>query len=337
MTRHPVVDAHSDLLLELAMRAPEERPFARHYLDDLRQGGIAVQTCAISTLPGHLPEKALRVALDQAMAFRRAVDENPDATLRVTSGADCDRALDGGRIGMLLAFEGVDALGSDVGLFDLFWELGVRMVGLTWSPRNAFADGDGEPPSGGLSALGRRLVGRLAELGVVIDLAHSSEGTFRDVVAQAPDAPIVVSHGCCRALIDTPRATGDEQLRVLAERDGVIGIVTAPPLLNRAGDRSIERLVDHVDHVAQLVGIEHVGLGSDFSAQLYASGAFTAKDVGMSPDAPMWTAMAHPIDGLEGPAQLPALADALARRGYADADVAAVLGGNFLRVLRRLP
>src|SRR5690606_37117449 len=119
MNRHPVVDAHSDLLLELAMRASEERPFARHYRDDLCRGNVAVQTCAISTLPGHLPEKALRVALNQAMAFRRAVDENPDATLRVTSGADVDRALDAGRIGMLLAFEGVDALGVDVDLFDL--------------------------------------------------------------------------------------------------------------------------------------------------------------------------------------------------------------------------
>jgi membrane dipeptidase len=334
---HPVVDAHSDLLLELTLRSTEERPFERHYLDALRAGSVAVQVCAISTLPAHLPERALRVGLQQALAFRRALRENPDATLGVRGGDDLDAVGDDGRIGLLLAFEGVDALGVDADLFELFWDLGVRMVGLTWSSRNAFADGDAEPAGGGLSVLGRRLVARLAELGVVIDLAHAGEGTFRDVLAQAPEAPIVVSHGSCRALIDMPRATSDEQLRLLAERDGVIGIVAAPPLLDRTGNTSIERMVDHIDHVAQLVGVRHVGVGSDFFVQLYASGALQPKDVGLSPDSRMWAAMSHAMDGLEGPAQLPALAAALALRGYADADVAAVLGGNFLRVLRRLP
>ncbi len=335
MNQVPVVDAHGDLLLELAMRASEERPFERHYLDDLRAGGVGVQVCALSALPGHLPEKALRVALDQALAFRRAVRETPEATFHVTGGGDLDQVGPDGKIGMLLAMEGVEPLGVDVGMFDLFWELGVRMVGLTWSFRNAFADGDAE--TGGLSVLGRRLVARLAGLGVIIDLAHASEASFREIVDQAPEAPIVYSHGACRALFDAPRSTSDEQLRILAERDGVMGIVAAPPLLSPTGDTSIDCMVDHIDHVAQLIGVRHVGVGADFFQQLYRSGAMSAKDFGMSPDHPMLSRMLPPVDGLEGPAQLPALAAALARRGYSDADIAAVLGGNFLRVLRRLP
>lgn len=333
----PVVDAHHDLLLELALRSAEERPFERHYLSTLRAGGVGLQVCPITVLPGQLPEPALRAAMRQANAFRRALRECPDETAAIETREDLDRIAGGGRIGMLLAMEGTDALGRDVDLIDLFWDLGVRMVGLTWTQRNLFADGDAEPPGGGLSTLGRKLVERLARLGAIIDLAHANETTFADVLACAPDAPVVISHGGCRALYDIPRITSDEQLRALAERDGVIGIAVAPPLLSASSDTSIERWVDHVEHVARVVGIEHVGVGTDFVLQIHRAGALTEEHAGMPPGSLEGSVMLSSFDGLAGPEGLPELTTALARRGYDDAAIEAVLGGNFLRVLHRLP
>ena len=111
-------------------------------------------------------------------------------------------------------------------MIEAFWALGVRMVGLTWARRNAFADGSGEPSPGGLSRLGQELVDRLLALGCAIDLAHASERTFADVLDRTDDgAALIVSHTCCRALRETPRNTSDDQLRAIAERNGVAGIM----------------------------------------------------------------------------------------------------------------
>src|SRR5262249_15150881 len=140
-----------------------------------------------------LPELGLRRALQQMRAFSRAIRECPDDVRAVRTAADLDRL--GDRIGLLLALEGCEPFGYEVELADTFFELGVRMASLTWNRRNPFADGAAETGDGGLSSLGRRLVTRLAELGVMIDLAHASERTFFDVLEQAPEATVLVSHG----------------------------------------------------------------------------------------------------------------------------------------------
>jgi membrane dipeptidase len=328
-----IVDAHSDLLLELVHRSGEEAPFERYYLEQLQRGGVGLQLCAMCTLPGYLPDRALRHMVEQVGAFWRAVRENSGTVAHVRTVEDLAEVEADGRLGLLLTIEGVEVLGVDPGLFDFFWDAGVRMVGLTWMFRNAFAEGNMEPPVGGLSALGRQLVDFLAERGAIIDLAHTNEGTFRDVLAQAPNAPVVISHGGCRALFDTPRNTSDEQLRALADRDGVIGIVTAPMMLTSSGDTALERMVEHIDHVVQVVGIEHVGIGSDFMRQLWRSGAIPPEIMGKP--AEQCALMDLMFDGVPDSAGLPLVARSLEQRGY-DADaIEAVLGGNFLRVLRR--
>ena len=144
-----IVDAHNDLLLELAFRAEEKRPFATHWLPKLRAGGVGVQVCPIFVELEDLPELGLRRALAQVQAFHRAARECPDDVAVVRSAADLD-SLDG-RIGLVLSLEGVEPLGYDPWVADVFWELGVRMVSLTWNRRNPFADGLGEISDGGLS------------------------------------------------------------------------------------------------------------------------------------------------------------------------------------------
>ena len=234
-----IVDAHNDLLLELAFRAEEEQPFATHWLPKLRSGDVGVQVCPIFVELEDLPELALRRALAQVQAFHRAARECPDDVVVVRSAGDLDSLND--RIGLVLALEGVEPLGYDAWVADIFWELGVRMVSLTWNRRNPFADGLGEASDGGLSGLGRELVGRLSALGVILDLSHASERTFAQVLETAPEATVVASHANCRALVDTPRNLSDDQLRALAAHGGVVGVLAHPFVVAGAHGRTPRR------------------------------------------------------------------------------------------------
>ncbi len=329
-----IADAHVDLLLELAARARagEADPFREHWLPSLRTGGVRLQVCPIYVEGVLVPDGALRAALTLAAAFHVAVRETPDA-LQIAAQADLDPIEAGERLGLMLSLEGVEALGSSPELIDAFWVLGVRMVGLTWARRNAFADGSGEPNPGGLSRLGQELVDRLVELGCAIDLAHASEQTFSDVLERAPGASVLVSHTCCRALRDTPRNTSDDQLRALAAQGGLVGIMALPAAVDPERP-DLERYLDHVEHAISVAGPEHVCLGGDFMAQLVRSGTVRITPRELSTLPPGLDA-GTPVAGLEGPQDYPAVAAGLRRRGHDEATVTAVTHGNLVHFLRR--
>jgi membrane dipeptidase len=329
VSRAVIADAHNDLLLELVHRRAEERPFERYWLPHLVAGGVGLQVCPLYAEVEHGTERALTEALAQTTAFRRAVAENGDRVAHVRSRGDLD-ALDG-RIGLVLSLEGCEPLGTNPELIEVFWELGVRMASLTWNRRNAFADGAGEPGHGGLSTLGRELVARLVELGAVLDLAHASDRTFADVLEAAPEATFVVSHAGCRAIVDTPRNVSDDQLRALAERGGVFCVMALPIVVDPQRP-TIERVVDHVDHAVEVMGIEHVGLGADFIRQVSLACGFDGYAAALLPPG---MSMHDPIEGLAGPQDYGALVAELRRRGYDGEDLDAILSSNLLRLLRK--
>jgi membrane dipeptidase len=309
--------------MELVFFREEEGPFATRWLPQLEAGGVQLQVCALFSEDDHLPESALRKALLGVAAFDRAVAENP-AVIAVRSAADLDAALGPGRLGLMLSLEGTEPLGYEPGLIDVFCSLGVRMASLTWNRRTPFADGVAEDPAGGLSRIGRALVDRMAELPIAFDLSHANEGTFFQVLARSSDRPVLVSHALCRALQDIPRNLSDDQLRALAERDGVVGLM-ALPFVTHPHDWTIARLIDHVDHVAETIGVRHICLGGDFARQIERSGAGGVAGLSLN------TA----LEGLSGPEEYPALFAALRERGYGDDDLRAIGSENLVRVLRR--
>lgn len=331
-----IADAHVDLLLELAWRREREEanPFGEHWLPQLRAGRVRLQVCPIYVEGDLVPDGALRAALSLAGAFHAAVRENEDV-VQISSVGDLDAVERGDRLGLMLAIEGAEALGSSPELIDAFFALGVRMVGLTWSRRNAFADGSGEPSAGGLSRLGEELVDRLVALGCVVDLAHASERTFADVLERTDtSAALVVSHTCCRAIREIPRNTSDDQLSAIAERNGLIGIMALASAVDPE-QHDLERYLDHVDHAISIAGVDHVCVGGDFMAQLTRSGAVGLTVRERKQFGPGLLDPGTPVTGLEGPQDYPALAEALGRRGHDDETVAAVLHGNLIRFLRR--
>jgi membrane dipeptidase len=318
-----LADAHSDLLMELVFFRAEECPFASRWLTNLAAGGVQIQVCALFSADEDLPESALRRALLGVAEFERAVAENPEV-IAVRSAGDLDAAIEPGRLGLVLSLEGMEPLGYDPGLIDVFCSLGVRMASLTWNRRNPFADGLAEDSAGGLSERGRKLVDRMAGLPIAFDLAHASERTFGEVLERTGDRPVLVSHALCRALHDTPRNLSDAQLHALAERDGVVGLM-ALPLVVHESEWTVARLIDHVDHLVQTIGVRHVCLGADFVRQIEHSGAEGVAGL----------ASRMALEGLTGPEDYPRLFEALGERGYAEADLRAIASENLLRVLRR--
>ena len=330
-----IADAHVDLLLELAWRRDREEanPFGEHWLPPLRAGGVRLQVCPIYVEGDLVPDGSLRAALSLAAAFHAAVRENEDV-VQVSSMGDLDAVDEDDRLGLMLSIEGAEALGSSPELMDAFWALGVRMVGLTWSRRNAFADGSGEPNAGGLSRLGEELVDRLVALGCAIDLAHASERTFDDVLERTDTgAALLVSHTCCQAVRDIPRNTSDDQLRAIAGRDGLIGIMALASAVD-PDQHDLERFLDHLEHAISVAGPEHVCLGGDFMAQLLRSGAveITPREIKQFGSK---LEPGTPVTGLAGPGDYSAVAEGLRHRGHDENTVAAVTHGNVMRFLRR--
>lgn len=330
-----IADAHVDLLLELSYREHvlgEDDVFARTWLPLLQRGGVVLQVCPVYVDVAVQPEGSLREALRQVASFHRALRENTSRVVQIRTAADLDSAAAGERIGLMLSLEGVEQFGVELWPADVFHELGVRMVGLTWNRRNAFADGAAET-GGGLSRLGRALVRRLVALGVALDLAHASRGTFADVLGEVDGAPVLCSHGGCRAVHDTPRNLDDDQLRALADAGGVFGLMLHPLAVDPV-QRSLDRVVDHLEHAAETMGgADRVCLGGDFTRRLW--------EVIPPPPEPKDGLMppglrpGQGIDDLVGSDDYPNLVAALERRGWSAADVAAVTHGTLLAFLRR--
>ena len=330
-----IADLHNDLLLELHWRrhrAGEEDVFARTWQPLLEAGGVRLQVCPVYVDLSRQPEGTLREALGQVSAFHAAIRESPSQTVAVRTAADLDLVERGGTLGLLLALEGVEPFGYDVHTAEVFVELGLRMASLTWNRRNPFADGAAEQDDGGLSRLGHALVDRLVELGVVLDLAHASPRTFADVLERSGDAPVLVSHSACRAVHDHPRNLTDDQLRALAERGGLLGLMLLPLVVD-PGRPTIDRAIDHLEHAAAVMGVERIGLGGDFTARLAAQLPTTP----MPGDAllPPGMGLDAALEGLSGPEHYPALEAGLQARGWSEDDVAAVTSGNVMRFLRR--
>jgi membrane dipeptidase len=201
------------------------------------------------------------------------------------------------------------------------------MAGLTWNRRNPFADGAAD--TGGLSRLGRALLGRFDELGVILDLSHASEELFRECI-DTYAGRICVTHAGCRAVNDTPRNVSDEQLRELADRDGIFGLMLHPIAIDPAS-RTIDRVIDHLDHAASVIGPDRICLGSDWIKRLHELMPGPAPPDGLMPPG---LEVGSTIEGLSGPEEYPALVAGLRHRGWDGDRLDGLLSGNLLRFLR---
>ena len=280
-------------------------------LPRLRAGGVDCQVFAISSARDRTPPYALRTALDMIDVFYRECERNLDTVQPVYSHDDIFEAVEAGKVAAMLSIEGADVIEGKISMLSVFHRLGVRMVGLVHSLRNLLADGVGDARTdGGLSELGVQAVEELDRLGMVIDVSHINDRGFWDVV-DISEGPIIASHSNSRAICPHPRNMTDDMIKALAEKGGIMGINFAPSFVHPTNP-CVSTLVNHIDHIVDLVGPDHVGLGSDFDG---------------IPTTPV---------GLEDVTHMPNITEELIKRGYGKEDLKKILGLNHLRVIKKV-
>ncbi|GLC88127.1 dipeptidase [Lysinibacillus piscis] len=256
-----IIDLHCDALMKLTTLE------AITFADDVRlqtnkerlqQGQVKAQVFAIFIEPD-LPQsmKFLEV-VRQIEAFHTHICQT-EGMVHITDWAQLE-TLAPQEIGAILSLEGCDAIGDDITKLQAILDAGVKLVGLTWNEENAVAYGAEQDASLGLKAFGREVIQLLNERDIIIDVSHLNEQSFWDVLPLAKH--IIASHSNARALCDHPRNLTDAQAKALVAHGGHIHVVYYPPFIGE--QVTLADLVSHIQHLADLVGIEHLGLGSDF-------------------------------------------------------------------------
>lgn len=329
-----VVDAHFDLLFDLGKRHAlgEKHILKEKYVPLLRTGGVDVVAGAIYVDDAFLPEMALRQALDQVSALYQELNGAPEDVVLCRTYREVVSAKETGRIAVILAMEGVEPLYNDIDLLHIFHLLGVRTITLTHSRRNYAADGclyaeANSGKAGGLTPFGAHLVKLCRELGIVIDLSHINETGFWDVIELCP-GPIILSHSNPKALCDVPRNVTDEQIKAVAGQQGVVCINATSIMLDEDPTKvNLARYLDHVEYVADLVGVDFVGLGFDFCDHLLAF---------LSDQEKLRLPKFFAAPGISNHGEVKNVREGLLRRGFSPVEVAKIMGTNYLRVFREV-
>jgi len=356
--RSIVIDTHADTTQRLL--STDFDLAARHAdgsvdIPRLREGGVSAIFFA-TFIPGTVTgREAVRRATEQIEAVRREIDRHAGDLALATSAEDIVSAKAAGKIAIVLSVEGGHMMGCDIDVLRRYASLGVRAFTLTHMKTTEWADSSTDTAKhNGLSDFGKDAIREMNDLGILVDVSHVSDKTFCDVLATSR-APVFASHSSCRAICDSPRNLTDDMMRALAAKGGVVqinfhvGFISpqfrdaerAHPGMEeqieqetkrRLGEKDAERMIEadkvlrkfvaegklprvewteivnHIDHAVRVVGPDHVGLGSDFDGA----------------DMPY---------GMEDASKLPRITESLAERGYREADIEKILGGNVLRVL----
>jgi len=320
-TVFPVIDAHCDALLAVIGKSQipgdtGKRDFLlrneKSHIDlpKLLEGNVRCQFMALFAEDEDLPrvKEYTHSLIDE---FTRICERSKGAMFPVLKARDLDLAIPGRRVGALLSIEGAEALEGSLDSVDEFYARGVRAIGITWNRRNAFGRGVKAEGIDGLTPLGVELVGKMEQMRMIVDASHLSDQAFSDL-AGVVKKPFIASHSNARAVNNHPRNLTDDQIRTIAKSGGAIGAVFVPTFVTYKPEKSyLEHMIDHVDHIVQVGGIETVALGSDFDGYRGVEGHVLA-------DA----------------SEFPLLSTALSERGYSDKEIGKIMWQNWERVIR---
>ncbi len=333
-----IIDMHFDLPMDLYEKRDRKNVLETEFLSELATGNISLVGAAIYIEDRFLsatgrtrrgePDAGLRVALDQ-VARLYAEAAASERFVICKSFREIQKARETSRIALLITMEGIEPLGTDLNQLRVFYELGVRSIGLTHARSNAAGHGGIFAPSGspreGLTAFGRDVVRECEALRIIIDLAHINPAGFEEILSLTTKPP-VVSHTNVRRYYDIERNVGDEQIKMIGERRGVIGVnsILVSP---RAEESTLDRYVDHIEHIANLIGIDGVGIGFDFFKFIYRQWPESRqKELAAKLTTP------HFIPDLTNHSHARNLTCRLIERGFSDADIEKILRDNWLRI-----
>lgn len=293
----------------------------------MKKGGLDLQFMAIYTPPKYKSTNATLYALKMLTIIKKTIKDSKGKIIPIQSSDDL-KELNINKKGFLINIESGSPLDGNITLLDMFYHLGVRAMGLTHNPRNELGDGLSVKNPHGLTSFGKQIVRRMNQLGMIIDIAHLSKPGFYDVLRNS-SGPVISSHTGARKLCNVFRNLDDDQIKQIVRRNGVVCIFYIPEFIKSPTKRyisyqgmkkvnwknilkstTVKDVVNHIQYVADKFGVNNVGLGSDFDGY---DGV---------------------IKGLEDVTGLPNITAELVNRGFNQAEIKKILGGNFLRVIR---
>lgn len=330
-----VADTHNDLLMAVSARAPERWGpyFAERWLPQLRDGGVGVQVLPVFVDNREYQEAALRTTLRTVECAHRIAEYCAADVALCRDGAEIDAALASGRIALVLALEAAPGVDRDVELLTTLFRLDVRIASLVHYGRTALADGSGEDvaSAGRLTRAGIAALAEMERLGMIFDVSHLGAAGVAHVLELAT-RPVMATHSSARALCDHHRNLTDDRLRAIAATGGVVCVNFYPPFLSAdPATATLDTLADHITHIAEAAGIDHVGLGPDFMTEVMTDLLphwCEAEETGSAWD------IRTPLPGVSGPRDFPAVAKKLAERGFTREDRVKILGGNVAALFR---
>lgn len=327
-----VVDCHNDLILLVDHwdRRGNREHFKEFWLPELRAGGVDVQVLPICLEEQFQSEGGLRRTLLLVERIHRLAEEHHGDVAVCLTTAEIDAAISAGKIAFLIALEGAHGIGQDPALIDAMFRVGVRVISLAHLGRTFLADGSGcdTTSRSRLTPQGIEVFQRMEQLGIVFDISHLGIAGV-DNVLELATRPFLATHSACLGITDIHRNLGDEQIKGIAALGGVIGVAAAIPFFIDPTAPTADRVVDHIERIAEVAGIDHVGLGPDFIDDYYQQ-VFGGWN--LPPE--FSTDFAHA--DVSRPSDLPKITAAMLRRGFSEPDIRKVLGENVLRVMRHI-
>jgi membrane dipeptidase len=322
-----VIDMLAPLKLDFAPTF-FDKPFGERDLADYKASGITGFHHSLGLSgPGVKAQSVELLAAYQGWVGRQA-----EHFTLVGTAADLDRAKALGKAAIIMGLQNADQFEA-VRDVQQFYRLGLRCAQLTYNSQNMIGSGSTDRVDGGVSDFGSEIIAAMNKVGMLIDTSHSSERTTLDAI-ELSAGPIAVTHSNCRALAAHPRNKSDEVIRRLAAKGGVFGVTGVRMFIRDRDPTTVAHMADHIDHVVKLVGIEHVGIGSDADLNGYDDmPAEQYKQLKASYKSSYAFRDKLDIDGFDHPLKIFDLTEELIRRGYSDAHLGLVLGGNFRRLL----
>ena len=341
-TRAEAQPAIEAALVRDIQTSPEARQM---YLDMWKDAGITVACGTYSG--GHRMSEAYDSAIRKIANAHAIVSACEDRMTLIRSTADIDRAQDENRYGVLIDFQNTLPFGDDLDRIQTFHGLGLRMVQLTYNLNNLVGDGCTDATKGGLSLYGREMVRRLNDLNILVDVSHCSEQVGRDAM-DVSASPVIVSHSSSGAVAAHDRGKSDAFARAIAEEGGYFGVVTIPGFIRETPGGSLDDLVKQVEHLVNVCGIDHVGLGTDKAGPGPGTSSLVEYPDSMPQRLPGefdWVGFRteehrltsdFDMDGFQKLSDWPNITAALAHAGFNEEELRKLLGLNYRRVFQEV-
>ena len=319
-----IFDAHSDLLEDFTIRRlwGETDIFNRLHRERYQRGNIEGSIFAIFVDPPYNTDRDVRYRTEQIMKAAKQELDECDSLAVVHNFEELMQAKREGKFYVILGVEGMAAIKEDITWIDCYYDFGVRHAMLTWNEENTLAAGATSGNSQGLTALGKKVIRRLQDKGMIVDVSHLNDRGFWDI-AEMASAPFIASHSNARALCDVPRNLNDDQLRAVRDCGGVVGLNAYRDFVDPDPDyQTVERLAEHAAHMIDVMGIDHVGCGFDFFE-------FLEKEPGVRKEN-------QNVKGLTDCSEAPNLFACFDRMGMSREEKEKIAFRNFYRIIQQI-